>query len=416
MVFILILAHPFADAINLVQALFLPSVLANSLGVAVFVQLVSAVVREQEMAKAEQAQSTLKISMRALPFLRHGLSEITARETAAIIKKIAKIDAVLISGGKEVLAHVGAFNDVSSPINIEDIGIIRRVYGAEQPIKAQTAKDIDCRVVHSVMQSGIVVPLKKNNQMIGSLGLFRAKEQEISLLDEEMANGLSQLFSNQLELAEIDNQRRLTAAAEIKALQAQINPHFFFNALNTINSFTRSDPTTASSLLVKLSDFFRRNTEDLAEKVLLASEIEHCEAYLAIEKARFDDRITIFYNIDEKALDCIVPPFILQPLVENSIRHGILPREEGGVINIEISRSLESLSVRIVDDGVGIPKGKLQELLHEGALTKSKKGLGIALKNVNNRLVALYGEESALNIESCPGVGTAISFSIPVTI
>ena len=416
MVFILFLAHPFDAAVDLVRNLIFPSVLVNSLGVAVFVQLVSAVFREQEMAKAEQAQCTLNIIFRTLPFLRHGLTARSAQETASIIKKVAKIDAVLISGNGEILAHEGMFRERPCPVHIEDIGLIKRAHDVGRPSKAQTAREVNSRINQSVLKSGIVVPLKKNAELIGTLGLFRAKEQGITPLDIEMANGLSQLFSNQLELAEIDNQRQLTAAAEIKALQAQINPHFFFNALNTINSFTRSDPLTASKLLVKLADFFRRNTDASTEAVPLAVELEHCEAYLAIEKARFEDRIKMYYDIDKSALDCIVPPFILQPLVENSIRHGILPRAEGGHITITVARDAKSLLIRIADNGVGIAPAKLRDLLREGAAVKSGMGLGIALKNVNNRLVTLYGKKGALNIDSEPGIGTAISFSIPLAI
>jgi len=149
--------------------------------------------------------------------------------------------------------------------------------------------------------------------------------------------------------------------------------------------------------------------------VPLSVELEHCEAYLAIEKARFEERIQMQYAVDDDTLCCPVPPLILQPLVENSIRHGILPREGGGEITISARKEDQELYIRIEDNGVGMDQEKLSSLFNEQQAGGSvREGLGIALKNVNARLVALYGRDRALQIESEPGVGTVISFSIPV--
>lgn len=416
MVLILLLARPFSSAVNLVTVLAFPSILVNGLGIAVFIQLISSVFREQQLAKAEQAQTTLAIAFRTLPFLRNGLTITSAQQTAAIIREMTGIDAALIAGEQQVLAYDGPLlNGTGTPDGLARLAVVQQVYDSGQAVLAMTAAEVGCAAVGCGLRSAVVVPLKKQGQIIGVLGLFRTAEQGITALDQELATGLSLLFANQLELGEIENHRRLAAAAEIKALQAQINPHFLFNAISTIISYTRTEPAKATNLLVKLADFFRNSTATTDREVPLSVELEHCEAYLAIEKARFEERIRMQYAVDDNTLGCPVPPLILQPLVENSIRHGILPREGGGEITISAHREDQELHIRIEDNGVGMDQEKLSGLFSEPPAGGTvREGLGIALKNVNARLVALYGRERALQIESEPGVGTVISFSVPV--
>lgn len=412
--FILLLARPFEAALNLVPKLVVPSLLVNGLGTAVFIHLISTVYREKELARAEQAQKTLTIALQTLPVLRNGLTIEAARQTAGIVRGLTGLDAVLFADGRGLLAGETS----NERIELESIftsAIVQQVLAMGVFMQANNASEVGCAIAGCGLRSAVVVPLQKQEQTIGVLGLFRTDERGISVLDLELATGLSQLFSNQLELGDIENHRRLAAAAEIKALQAQINPHFLFNAISTIKSYVRTDPAVASNLLVHLAEFFRKTTTTTEREVPLAVELEHCEAYLAIEKARFEERIRMRYAVDEAALACAVPSLILQPLVENGIRHGILPRESGGEITISVSRDQRNLHIRVADNGVGMSQEKVAGLLSDQAAT-SREGLGIALKNVNSRLVALYGKEHALIIESEPGIGTAISFSIPVAV
>jgi len=412
--FILLLARPFEAALNLVPKLAVPSLLVNGLGTAVFIHLISTVYREKELAKAEQAQKTLTIALQTLPVLRNGLTSEAARQTAGIVRNLAGLDAVLIADGRGLLAGETAHDAIVLEKIVTSV-IVQQALATGTVMQAGSAGEVGCTIAECGLRSAVVVPLKKQEQTIGVLGLFRTEGLGIGLLDLELATGLSQLFSNQLELGEIENHRRLAAAAEIKALQAQINPHFLFNAISTIKSYIRTDPGVASQLLVHLAEFFRKTTSTAVREVPLAVELEHCEAYLAIEKARFEERIRMRYSIDEAALSCPVPPLILQPLVENGIRHGILPKETGGEITISATMGSHDLHIRVADNGVGMSQEKVAGLLSEQS-TSSREGLGIALKNVNSRLIALYGTERALSIESEPGIGTTISFSIPVTV
>jgi two-component system sensor histidine kinase LytS len=243
--------------------------------------------------------------------------------------------------------------------------------------------------------------------------MYRLKENGISALDMELANGLAHLFSNQLELADVENQRKLVADAEIRALQSQINPHFLFNAINTIVSYTRTDPGTASELLVKLGEFFRKNINPGADKVPLSTELEHCKAYMAIETARFEDRVSVNFDIDPAVMDSKLPPLILQPLVENAVKHGILPKEEGGAITIGARPENDLVRISVRDDGIGMTPEQAQSLFSEKLKGTSQNGSGIALRNVKMRLQALYGDAHSLAIESELGKGTTISFVIP---
>ncbi|WP_243309812.1 ABC transporter substrate binding protein [Fundidesulfovibrio agrisoli] len=217
-------------------------------------------------------------------------------------------------------------------------------------------------------------------------------------------------------LIETEKQKKLRADAEIKMLQAQINPHFLFNAITSIMYYIRTDPEVAYNLLVKLGDFFRKNIKPGGASVPLSKEIDHCEDYLSIERARFEERLRVSYDIHPAALDCPVPPLILQPLVENALRHGIMPKEEGGEIVIGAHPEDGVIRIFVRDDGVGMDAATVASLLDESGGAPPRKGTGLALRNVNARLVAIHGAQHGLKIESEPGKGTTISFTIPAMV
>ena len=411
---ILLLAQPQSAGISVVQTIGLPSIFANAFGVAVLVELIASVAREQERAMAQQAQTSLNIAFRTLPYLRHGLNRDSAAEAAHIIRELSGLDAVAISSESEILAHEGLDGEYHLSAGRSLPRVARQAFETGSVAVAMTKSGIGYTGHDGMLGSAIVVPLKKGDKVVGVMELYRLKEYGVSRLDMELANGLAHLFSNQLELGEIEIQRKLAAEAEIRALQAQINPHFLFNAISTIISYTRTNPQTASCLLVKLADFFRKNISPTADKVPLSVELEHCEAYISIEKARFDERLSIVYEIDDETLSCHVPSLILQPLVENSVRHGILSRESGGEIHIGARRDGDGLLVYVKDNGVGMSQDRVRSLLADTSLPYTGDGLGLALRNVNGRLTALYGKDRALQVESEPGVGTTVSFCVPV--
>lgn len=413
MVLLLMLARPFADAVRLVNVIGFPMILVNSVGLALFVELVASVFKEKERFAAFQAQTALNIALRTLPFLRSGLTSASATETSRIILEMTDLDVVAISDHASILAYAGVQNRHHLPGTPILHASTRMVLASGRIASPLTRSEIGCCHADCSLGSAIIMPLVKQDKTIGTLQLFRLKEHGITPLDIELANGLAHLFSNQLEISALDEQKKLVREAEIKALQAQINPHFLFNAINTIISYTRTSPETAAGLLVKLADFFRINVNPGATSVPLSTELEHCRAYIAIESARFEERFRVVYDIDEQTLACLLPPLILQPLVENALKHGILPRVEGGTVTIGARRDDDVVRIQVSDNGVGMPAERLGTLFGDAAPQGARDGAGIALKNVNARLIACFGPEHALRIESAPGAGTTVSFTVP---
>lgn len=413
MAILLVMAKPFSDAVSLVGMIGFPMIMVNSLGLALFVELVASVYKEKERFAAFQAQTALQIALRTLPFLRGGLTASSAAETTRIILEMSDLDAVAITDESVILSHRGAEEGHHTPglplLTVSTQGVL-----TSGCISVPHNRDeVGCTHAGCRLGSAIIVPLKKLDRTVGALKLYRLKENGITPLDMELADGLAHLFSNQLEISALDEQKKLVKDAEIRALQAQINPHFLFNAINTIISYTRTSPETASDLLVKLADFFRTNINPGAGNVSLATELEHCRAYITIESARFEERIRVSYDLDETALGCMLPPLILQPLVENALKHGILPREEGGEVHIAAHEKNGLVRIEVRDNGVGIPAAQLTVLFAATDLPLPHEGAGIALKNVNARLTAVFGAEHALQIDSEPGQGTTVSFTVP---
>ncbi len=209
--------------------------------------------------------------------------------------------------------------------------------------------------------------------------------------------------STRIEL-KLEDQRRFLLQARMDALVSQINPHFLFNTLNTISSLIRIDPDTARNVLLKLSRILRRRLKAQAHFVQLKEELEFIDDYLDIEVVRFGrEKLRIVKDIEPGADEVVVPGMILQPLVENAIRHGIAPKIEGGTITLRAHRHNDRLTLEVQDDGVGIPEEKRNEVYASG----------IGMRNVTDRLRVLFGDQFALKVESSPGKGTLVSFEIP---
>jgi two-component system LytT family sensor kinase len=199
-------------------------------------------------------------------------------------------------------------------------------------------------------------------------------------------------------------QEKALLQARMDALISQINPHFLFNTLNTISSLIRFDPDMARTVLLKLSNILRRRLKAQVHFAPLQQELDFIDDYLDIEVVRFGrDKLQIRKEIDPETLDMVVPSMILQPLVENALRHGIAPKIEGGVITLRATRGNGRLIVEVIDDGVGISEQRQTEVYDSG----------IGISNVRERLKVVYGQDFSLKIDSRPGKGTAIRFEIP---
>ncbi|MFL6516717.1 MAG: histidine kinase, partial [Bacillus sp. (in: firmicutes)] len=278
---------------------------------------------------------------------------------------------------------------------------------------AKTAQDIQCLDPNCPLQAAIVLPLKVHAKTVGTLKLYFKASSKLDRVEQELAEGLSNLFSVQLEMAELEIQRRLLKDAEIKALQAQVHPHFLFNAINTISSLIRTDADKARSLLIKLSTFFRSNLQGARQMLIpLEKELEHVEAYLTIEQARFPDRYNVKLDIAPALERVLIPPFTLQPLVENAIRYAF-PKAKSGTVKVRAFQEGGNLVLLTEDDGKGISTELLGSLGNQ--TVDSSGGTGTALWNIKKRIEEIYGQNASFHIESSMNKGTKVSITLPLT-
>lgn len=204
----------------------------------------------------------------------------------------------------------------------------------------------------------------------------------------------------------LEEQKHLLLEARLDALQRQINPHFLFNTLNSIASLVRSKPELAREMTVKLANILRALLKDHDTYVPLSAELSFTDDYLDIEVVRFgSDKLRVEKDIDPRTLDVMVPSILLQPLIENSIKHGLEPRIHGGTVTLRSRLQGDRVAIEVADDGVGIVAGS------EHAL--SRKGNGIGMKNVRERLEVLYGSKARFTVVSNPGRGTLVSIEFP---
>jgi two-component system LytT family sensor kinase len=201
----------------------------------------------------------------------------------------------------------------------------------------------------------------------------------------------------------LQEQEKLLMEARVSVLANQINPHFLFNTLTSISSLIRTQPETARMLITKLSGLLRRLLRASDHFVTLREEIDAIDEYLHIESVRFGPQLRIEKRIHPDTLDIIVPSLILQPLVENSIKHGLSPKVGGGRITITSAMHRRNAIIEVIDDGLGMTADQLEHALGEG----------IGLSNVNERLRTIYGNKYALRLQSAPGQGTSVSIEIP---
>jgi two-component system sensor histidine kinase LytS len=406
MVIILFTARPYPMARELVDAIGLPMVLVNSLGVAIFMLIIKTAIYTQEQVGAEQSHKALDIATKTLPYLRHGLDCSSAEATAQIIFNAGGYEAVAITDTQRVLAFVGVEAAHHSADSLGLTVATRQVIDSGKMYIAQDSLDIGCSCKNCKLASAIVMPLKRANRVIGALKLYYTRVNAVGHADMVFASGIAHLFSTQLELTEIDRQAKLVSRAELKALHSQINPHFLFNALNTITSLVRTKPDLARELLLKLSAMFRYTLHNTGRNITIKEELAQVHAYLAIEQARHGKKLMIQEEISPEVDHYLIPTLTIQPLVENAIKHGLQPKENGGCIIITAKEDQQDILITISDDGIGMD-------VHRRCPLSAPSPECIGLSNVHERLRGQYGIGYGLRIWSVPGSGTTVALRIP---
>ncbi|NNN69996.1 sensor histidine kinase [Vibrio sp. 3-2(1)] len=403
MLVILLVAKPFVDAYALVSTIAAPMIIANSVGAALFMSILQDRKTIFEEYSATFSRRALNIAERSVGILANGFNPHNAGKVARIVYEMTNVGAVSITDREKILAFIGIGDDhhkpntpISSQSTLDAITKNRIIYldGKDSPYQCSLSKN--CK-----LGSALIIPLRAGDRVIGTIKLYEPKRKLFSTINMSMAEGIAQLLSSQILYGEYQQKQMLLSRAEIKLLHAQVNPHFLFNALNTISAITRRDPYKARELIQHLSHFFRSNLKQNIETVTLKEELAHVKAYLTIEQARFADRLEVDIAIDDALLlERNVPSFTLQPLVENAIKHGTSNLLEGGRVRIYSQAQTEGYKI-VVEDNAGSYQ----------APNEDYDGLGMQI--VNKRLTNKFGEQAALKTEVLANQYTRMSFLIP---
>lgn len=393
MIIILIFSNPFNEALELEKIIALPMIIINSLGVVIFINIINNASDRYNRIGAMQAQKALIIAEQTLNYLKNGFNKETAEKVAKIIFNSNGFKGVFVSNDKEILSYCGKKFPLTSLCEALNSYYCNPDYKIISVSTEDKKKFFFC------------IPIFDENKLEAVIGLKIKSEKYIDNYFIQFAKQLSSLLSTQLQIYKLNKIAHEAYIAEYKALRAQIHPHFLFNALNTISSFCRVDPNKARELIIDLSNYFRQTLKKTEDFVTIKEELDFLNSYLSIEHARFGDRLKINIDVSDTLLNYKIPVFILQPIIENSIKHGILPKPSGGIVTIKATSSENRLVFQIKDDGIGMAEDRLKEIYKESD--------GIGLKNVNERLKLLYGQNCILKIKSMQSKGTLVSFVIP---
>lgn len=335
-------------------------------------------------AEDRATYETLHVTSLAAPGLRRGLDAESASGALPHIRTLLGARTVAITDTHEPLAWDGP----GTPDDIADLMSATITSGTTQ-----------------ASGQAIVAPLAVDGRVIGS----------VVILTDEASAGLARAttevarwMSSQLELAELATSRTALMEAELRALRAQISPHFIYNSLGAIASFVRTDPERARELLLEFADFTRYSFRQHGEFTTLAEELRSIERYLVLEKARFGDRLRVVTLIAPEVLSVTLPFLSVQPLVENAVRHGLESRAGDGTITVTAMDTGNECLITIEDDGAGVDPEVVR-----AALSGANPSASVGLANVDERMRTVYGNQYGIVVETAPGHGTKVSLRVP---
>ncbi|WP_455813565.1 LytS/YhcK type 5TM receptor domain-containing protein [Pseudomonas graminis] len=398
MLLIVVWASPTRLGLEIVSEIAIPMILgAASIGLIVL--LVQSVEGEKEAIAARQAKLALDIANKTLPLFRQVNSQ-SLSQVCHIIRDDINADAVAMTNNTQILAYVGVGEE---NYRDGDDGISPTTAAAISQGKIIIKNNDEAHRTPEI-HSMIVIPLWEKGEVTGTLKIYYRHAHRITWSLKEMAVGLSQIISTQLEVSRAEQLRAMANKAELRALQSKINPHFLFNALNAISSSIRINPDTARQLITNLSRYLRYNLELNDDEIIdIKKELYQVKDYIAIEQARFGDKLTVIYDIEED-VNCPLPSLLIQPLVENAIMHGIHPFRGKGVVTLSIHDLGDRVRIAVRDTGQGISEDVIARVERN-----EMPGNKIGLLNVHHRVKLLYGE--GLHIHRL-NPGTEIAFYI----
>ncbi|SER85650.1 two-component system, LytT family, sensor kinase [Lentzea xinjiangensis] len=341
---------------------------------------------------------TLHTAWSAAPPLRAGLVPDAAKKSARHLRTLLDTPALALTDETEVVAWEGLseHHSADAMAQAEDVFLTGRTQ----------AFDIRCTEPNCPINCAVVAPLTVEGRVVGTLAAY-SREASAGLV--RATNQVARWAAGQLELAELDRSRTRLVEAEVRALRAQISPHFIYNSLSAIASYVRTNPERARTLLLDFADFTRYSFRRHGDFTTLAEELRSIDQYLALERARFGERLKVTLQVAPEVLPVTVPFLCLQPLVENAVRHGMEGKVEPGHIQIHADDSGAEAQITIEDDGIGMDPEKLRRTL-AGQVDEST---GIGLGNIDERLRRVYGDEYGLVVETACGLGTKITVRVP---
>jgi two-component system, LytTR family, sensor kinase len=344
-------------------------------------------------------QAALHQAMATLPHLRKGLSAESAAPAAPHLRALTQAPAIALLDGAKVLAFDGYGANHHGPGTMLAVD-----HGRDGRVHVQPR--FRCREPGCPLRAAIVAPLTVQGNSVGTLVALYRDGGRLRPEDTRGVQETAALVSAQIALAALAAQEERLAEAELRALRAQISPHFIYNALAAVASEIHVDPEQARELLTEFAEFIRYAFRGDRPYVTLAEELRYVEKYLRLERARFGERLDVRLEVAPEVLQAVLPVLSLQPLVENAVRHGVeksIGRRKVEIVADDLGRDAE---VRVTDDGVGMDEAQAQ-----AALAGSSEGIG--LSNVHGRLRGAFGDGYGLELESTPGSGTTVVMTIP---
>jgi two-component system LytT family sensor kinase len=342
-------------------------------------------------------RAALHAATGTLPHLRRGLGPATAAKAAPQLRALTQSTALALADRERLLA-------------IDGSGAVRALTGSPIGVLLEEGPDdrvhVDPRLEVPELHLGgaVVAPLIVRGRRVGSLAAFYARGRRIRPEDTRVVGDAAQLVATQLELAAAEEQEERLAQAELRALRAQISPHFVYNALAAVASYIHTQPDQARELLTDFAEFTRYAFRRERPYVTLADELHYVEKYLNLERARFGERLRVRLAVAPEILPAVVPVLSLQPLVENAVRHGM--GANGMTVEIVGQDQGADALIRVRDDGTGMAPEAARAAL------EGRSG-GIGLSNVHRRLESSFGAGYGLEIESAEGSGTEVRLVVP---
>ncbi|WP_352396692.1 histidine kinase [Kineosporia sp. NBRC 101677] len=357
---------------------------------------------------AERATfDTLHTASLAAPPLRDGLTPEGAQRAIRHLRTLLGTPAVALADSSRLLAWDGEGAHHQHQALRHAAGAIAS--GRTSVLSpAQIDGEEACGVLDCPLRSAVVAPLTSGDTVVGALIAYGG---QVSAALVRATGEVATWVSAQIELAELDRSRTRAIEAEVRALRAQISPHFVYNSLAAIASFVRTDPERARELLLEFADFTRYAFRRGGEFTTLADELRNIERYLVLEQARFGDRLRVRLRVAPEVLPVAVPYLSVQPLVENAVRHGLQAKEGGGQITLGAADSGAEALIWVEDDGVGADPELIERVLAGAARGSESESVGLG--NVDARLRQVFGDRFGLVVETAPGAGTKVSFRVP---